>query len=92
MFVCAPWLSVPVGVCLEVKNVCELSGATDRDLESGFEKEHKCQDPKDGELLCLEGPIREKPWWRPLAMLASKSFVKLLLRGERAHEPSSSCV
>ena len=24
MSVCAPWLSVPVGVCLEVKNVCEF--------------------------------------------------------------------
>ena len=30
--------------------ICAL--ATDRDLESGFEQEHECYDPKDGEL-CL---------------------------------------
>ncbi|KAL0642023.1 hypothetical protein Bca4012_102502 [Brassica carinata] len=40
---------------------------TDLDLREGFECEHACRDPKDGEL-CLSGRPR-KLWWRPAAIL-----------------------
>ena len=40
----------------------------------GFELEHACRDPKDGEL-CLSGAKPEETLWRLEAILTCKLFV-----------------
>ena len=62
--------------------ICAL--ATDRDLESGLSKEHKCQDPKDGEL-CLRRAKSRETLAEARAILTCKSFVILGLWGPKTN-------
>ena len=48
---CARFLVFKPASAMKV-NAWTCAPGTDRDLESGLSKEHKCQDPKDGER-CL---------------------------------------
>ena len=67
--------------------ICAL--ATDRDLESGLSKSASVRTRKMVNYA-REGQSQVKLWWRLVAILTCKSFVKLEYRGERLIEPSSS--
>ena len=62
---------------------------TDRDLESGLSKSASVRTPKMVNYAS-EGQKQGKLWWRLVAILTFKSFVKFGYRGERLIEPSSS--